>query len=345
MDEPIVETSAPVTTPTESSATATVATSRPTSAAEAFAQVTATPDPIATETDTATTAPVATTAQTEQPVEKKGPIPFEVHSKALENARSKAADEALAKHREAYGWAEQVDRSHIEQMAKMGELYQKDRGAFTRQFFAEALADQDLAPIIRSEAARMLGSRNPAQSEQVADIEPDIPVMDMDGREVTRTFSGTKVMEIIAPLRKEIADLKQQLGPIHQDHESRAKQARDEAQKQEESAALQSRVDADLKFVTSRAKFAEHKADILAVYNSEKYLANPNLTLRDAYDEVIDTKVLPLYDKKAEARVRESFLHKQAGQTVDGSGAAASTPQRPRTVAELSAHMRQTAAR
>jgi hypothetical protein len=80
---------APVTTSTESSvsasaATTTTAPDRPTSMLDALQKA-----------DQGQVAPQSTSSTTGQPATPQGPIPFDVHKTALDNARTKAAAEAL----------------------------------------------------------------------------------------------------------------------------------------------------------------------------------------------------------------------------------------------------------
>jgi hypothetical protein len=67
--------------------------------------------------------------------------------------------------------------------------------------------------------------------------------------------------------------------------------------------------------------FADHKADIL-----ETFKANPRLTLRQAYDEVLKTKIIPSLGQKAQATVLSDLQQKANAQTVNPgtpSGSAA----------------------
>lgn len=325
MEAEVVTTteSAPVPSSTESSAIAAPETSaRPASALEAFAQVTA---------DPSTTQETAATGQVEPgavppSTEKKGPIPFEVHSKALDNARTKASEEALAKHREQYGWAETVDRKAIEEAQRIGQLYTTDRAGYVRQLLAEAVTDPTLAPIVRSEAARILaGSRSaPAPS-----FEPDIPVYDDEHRLVNQTFSADKVRELITHSVAEA--LGKEIGPIKQDLETRQATAKADADK----AAFEKSVD-DIWTEANEVlpHFKEHQEAIGKVFATIPGPADK--ALRKAWAQVVG----PTLEAKATSQVLDSFNKKKDAQTIDGSGRAASTPKRPRNPAELAAYMR-----
>lgn len=171
-------------------ATSATASSEP-AAAETVAAV---PDAAQTATTESQTDPAATPQATVATTEKpKGPIPFDVHHTALENARVKAIEEYKAK----VGWAESVDRAAVEEAARLGDLYQRDRPGYIRQILAEALTDAELAPLVRSEAARVLAGARGQQAQPSTEIEPDIPVMDETGRVVNHAFSAEKVKALV----------------------------------------------------------------------------------------------------------------------------------------------------
>lgn len=307
---------------------------RPATALEAFAQVTADPS---TATDPAAIAQVETGAPA--PTDKKGPIPFDVHSKALDNARTKASEEALAKHREQFGWAETVDRSAVEQMQKLGQLYTADRGGYVKQLLAESIADPQLAPIVRSEIARILGSSRQAAAPS---FEPDIPVYDGQGVLVNQTFSAEKVRELITHSVAEA--LGKEIGPIKQDFEARQATAAET----EKQAAFDRELDAIWNKNIELPHFAEYQNEIGKVFaamplfeirDGKKVPISPDQALQKSWNQVVGSQL----EAKAQAKALDTFKTKAAAQTVDGSGKAASTPKRPRTPAELAAYMRQMA--
>jgi hypothetical protein len=64
-----------------------------------------------------------------------------VHKTALENARTKAAEQAQQEFESQFGWAKSVDRGAVEEAARLGQLYQTDRAGYIRQVLAEAITD------------------------------------------------------------------------------------------------------------------------------------------------------------------------------------------------------------
>jgi hypothetical protein len=187
----ITATPAPVAAPASASVTPA---ERPTFA-QAFASDAAPPSTTQAQPEAATTQPAESTT-TEVPVhpsaDKTGPIPFDVHKTALDNARTKA----IAEYKEKVGWAENVDRSLIEETAKIGHLYRSDKPAFFRQLLAEAAGNPETLAVLRSESARFLaGGRQPAAAP--VDLTPDIPVVDDQGRVVSHSFSAERVTQLL----------------------------------------------------------------------------------------------------------------------------------------------------
>ncbi len=328
MEATIDTTPAPVST--DSSATAaTGGSERPATAHEAFAQVaTAMESETSAQPGAATTAPAEIPDPTAPPSStKQGPIPFDVHSKALENARIKASEEAIAKHRETFGWAESVDRAAVQQAQELGRLYSQDRAGYVRQLLAEAASDPVLAPVVRSEAARMLAA---GRGQQAPSFEPDIPVYDDKGTLVSQTFSAGKVRELITHSVAEA--LAKELSPLKTDFESRQQREQAETEHRE--------------LVTSTQRIYAHALDVLPHFKeNEKEISDVFATMtgddpRDDLERAWKQVVGPKLSATATKQVLDTFNKKQNAQTVDGSGKAASAPTRPRNPRELAAYMR-----
>ncbi len=303
---------------------------RPTSAHDALTQAAAA---ITSETaaplETAATGPAqpgdpasALHPSTGSPPEKHWPT-------ILENARTKAKDEALAQWRQQHGWAEQVDRQAVERMGQIAELYQRDRPGYIRQILADAVSDPTLAPVVRSEAARILGQR---QAPPV-DLSPDIPVIDEQGRVVSQTLSAERIQaRIDAGIAKALGTMGEQVKPLLSEREAR--------QQREQAAEEDRQLEAYTGDLYNEAcdvlpHFKEYEPEIARVMATIP--GDPARAMRQAWKQVVG----PTLSAKAKAEVLDSFSKKAAAQTVDGSGKAASTPTRPRTVQELAAFMRQ----
>jgi hypothetical protein len=189
-----------------------------------------------------------------------------------------------------------------------------------------------LAPIVRSEAARILAAGRSATPE--ADPEPDVPVYDGEGKLVNGVFSGKQQLHLIASLRAEIADLRKQVSPLTQSEAGRQQAAKAEADKRDLDTKVASIWTEALEVLPY---FEEHKEEIGKVFATIP--GPPDVALRKAWKQVVGPKL----DAKATSKVLDTFNKKADAQTVDGSGKAASTPKRPRNPAELAAFMRQQA--
>src|SRR3990167_4887959 len=140
-----------------------------------------------------------TTGDVVTPALTPGEPPKERWPDILANRRTKASDEGMAEWKQQYGWAESVDRAAVEEASRIGQLYQQDRAGYLKQLTQEALADPTLAPIIRSEAARVLAGAKQAQPES----EPDIPILDQQGN-VVGHLNEIVERRLAARLEKEI---------------------------------------------------------------------------------------------------------------------------------------------
>jgi hypothetical protein len=76
--------------------------------------------------------------------------------------------------KEQYQWAEGLDREAVSRAQEMGQRYAQDRAGFVRQILTEAMSDPDLAPAVRSEAARLLGTRQPAPGPDLSGVVLDL---------------------------------------------------------------------------------------------------------------------------------------------------------------------------
>ncbi len=312
-------TSAPASAPTPSQ--------RP-SFAEAFAtDATAASSQTPAPEGAATTAPAegqATDSAT-SPSEPKGPIPFDVHKTALENARIKAAEQAKQEFEQQFGWAKTVDRTAVEDAMRLGQLYQSDRAGYIRQVLGEAVADPTLAPLVRSEAARVLGARAP----QPVDLSPDIPVVDNNGQVVTHTFSADRVKAIVQHAVQEA--LQKEVAPLKQDFQTR----------QDRDAAIQAQreLDTQVQDIYSEAiqmlpGFKEHEAEIAKVFDAMPPF-DPNdqraadKALRKAWHQVVGS-TLANRDQTRTQMLDELKTKAAAGTgSVNPAGAAVTATKRP----------------
>ena len=315
---PTTDTAATIAAPATSAPSSSVSTGeRPRSFTEAFARDAAGP---ATET---TPEPAAAIAQPSDPaVPSDNPSaepPKERWDSILANARTKA----IAEYKEKVGWAETVDRAAYEEAARIGQLYQRDKPAYIRQVLAEAVNDPTLAPLVRSEAARVLGSRQQPAAPQA--IEPDIPVVDESGRVVAQAFSAERVKALVA---QAVADaIGKEVAPIKADFQSRQQQE----QARQEQVQLQSTVTTLYEQATTDLPhFKEHEQAIAAAF--EKIPGDPGTALYRAYAQV----VLPKLQAAGQAQALEDLKTKAAASTANPASATVTTTKRPKSFSDSS---------
>ena len=243
------------------------------------------------------------------------------------NTRMTAAEKQMAEWKERHGWAESVDRSQIEQMAQWYSRYNGDAGEFVENILQESLQHPVHGASVRSRLGRMLASLKAQQAQaQPEKIEPGIPVMNERGEIVAKTYTDAQLEQLLQQ------KLDTALSPFKEDLDTRKTQA----QKAEEKAQAEARADADIQYVKSMPMFEEHKADILAVFK-----ANSQMTFRQAYDEVLKTKIFPGIGQKSEAKVLSDLQQKANAQTVNPGTPSGSAPPKFKNHAEAYAYYEQ----
>ncbi len=169
--------------------------------------------------DTGATVPAAATAPPERPDPKPaGPIPLDVHTKALENARAKAT----AEWERDYGWAKQVKREDYDQAVALAKRATGDKIGFIREYLAEIQADPQYAQALRSEVARALGNRG---GNGGAPAQPDVAITDEQGNVVGQAYSAQATVALVKQaVEQALAAHKQELAPVIQTHKTLAEQ-------------------------------------------------------------------------------------------------------------------------
>jgi len=325
---PSPETSAAAPATSAPSPTAS-ASQRPTSFADAFERIAASPSSPAADTPepaaTAPTQPAETTGATTNPSTetKPGEPPKEKWPTILDNARTKAAADAIAKYREQHGWAETINREHAEAGLAMFQKWTSDPLAHIREAIAAVRSHPVYGPQLKSEAARTLAGRSEAKPP-----EPDVAITDAQGNVVGRTYSDAALAKrdewligrVTQQLRGEIEPLK----------------TREQARDAEAAAALsrqqaETTADAMLKEAATWEGYTDHLKDI-----AEAMDAHPDWTLHQAYVDVLHRVILPARNAQAESKVLDALKQKAAGNTASPTGTAAPIT-RPKTRAELAA--------
>ena len=285
-------------------------------------------DQLKAQDEAASTGEPATTAQETKPdtavvpadklASKKGPIPFAVHEKALDNARSKAVEEAKPQIeqeiRKQYAWAEAIpeaQRASLSQAAQFDAWLNADPIAAFTWLGEQIMADPRHGPALKSQYARGLATRN-RESVEDDEPQPDIPLE--DGRAV---YSADQQRMRDAWLIKQVsAQFDQKLQPFQQD--------REQAQHREQLHLVQERAAQTLSSYASKPHFTAHKADVLALME-----AHPDWSLGDAYAEVLATKVLPSAEATGRTTALANIHHKAGAGTLNPQQTTTAVPFKP----------------
>lgn len=246
-----------------------------------------------------------------------GPIPYDRHKTVLDGAYKER--DTYKQQLEQLSWAQGADRSAIQEAERLGQLYQRDRAGYIRSLLDEALTDNDLAPVLRSEFGRRLGQRTQAD----APIEPDIPVYDGQGQLVAQTFSADRVQQIVQRAIAEFAG--KEITPIKQTFERQQAQAKAHQQHRENEA----RVDATYARLESLPLMREHDAEIAQA------MALPEFAELDGAAQAYAAwakVVLPKLQASHKAQTLDELKTKAHAATVNPTAAVVSTPHRPKSL-------------
>ncbi len=259
-----------------------------------------------------------------------GEPPKERWSDILANARSKAAEDALA----PYAWAKQVTPQEFQQVTEMAKRASADPIGYLQDFIKELQGSPEHAAQLRSLAAKALAQRSTAA---VAEQEPtpDLPIQLEDGR-VVHLYSAEQQAKREAFLQtKWLQSVEQKLQPLQQTHE--AMQAKEQAlaveQQIKHDTARELSASSKWKSMDNpafRAKVAQQ------LHNTRVEGSDPrdvSLAFREAYMAVRDMEDAGL-TQKAETRLLDSLKQKAAAATSVNPGSAAASA--PRAVTSFS---------
>lgn len=267
----------------------------------------------------------ATSADAPPERKRRGPISTDDHEKVVKNTREKTRAE-VEKEWEPYAWAKTANQAEVEQATQWRSFAKRDPVGFLETAIAEAEANPQLAPQIKSLAARLLGRRGQQQVEAAFDEEPgpDIP---------TDASNGVPVVYSAAQLRKRDAWFKKQLlsevgqviAPIAQETKATSderayyhavNQANDFAQREFAAAQKWPGFKENIKEIADRvAKLQLQSDDPREV----------SLAFRDAYHEVVFPKLATSAHSAAIADVNR----KVSASSVNPGATTQSPPQDP----------------
>lgn len=229
-------------------------------------------EPTAAPSGADTTVPPAESGVSDPSV-TAGPIPFDRHKAALENARNEWRDK--------YGWAEGVDRQVIAEAQRVGQLFTQQREQFVDQLLAEGLQDPEMGPKLVSVLARHFGAlRQRAQQAPTEDPEPQADRQAEDGTLLYSAAQQAKWAEWRE--RRLLAQIDQKLQPMQQDREQRMLA--------EKTAQLQRDADAQADELLTELRtspgFKDHEKEMKAAM-----MADPRLTVEAAYRRIVVPKL------------------------------------------------------
>lgn len=276
----------------------------------------------------------------------QGPIPLEVHTKAIENARTKGAAEALAKHRETYGWAEKIPQQQLQQWGSMANRIATDPIGYAADLIKEIEAHPVHGPAWK---ARNGGTAQPsAAAAATRAVEPDVEIRDDQGRVVGKAYSADSTKALITQAVAEA--IGKEVGPLKTAEEQRQTEVkRQEAARLEKAETDRSHKNADatladlytiLEFKNNDpSKWSEDESALIREVTA-KMDANPGMSAHTAALAVRKEKIVPRIEGQATEKAITEMQRKAAGNTANGAGRTA-TPKRPRNAQELAAFMRE----
>jgi hypothetical protein len=306
-----VASSDPASTPAESSAS--VETTAPLGAA--------TTEPAVDATATATTST--------EPTKPAGPIPFDVHKTALDNARVKAIED----YKQRYGWAEQVDANEFQQLQRIARHFSGGNVVEGIQnLIAEARKDPSVDAELRSFHARALASaRGQSQPQAESEPQPDLPI-ELEGGRVVHLYSAEQQAKREAYLQKQwMQGVQQELQPLKQTHEHLQAQ-RAELAKQQEITHYVTSTYQDVQTWPGMESDANRKAVAEELGRATVNSDDPrevSLALNAAYRKV----VLPTLQRTERQSVLDTIKQQANASTVNPSR---TTARAPKTMDEMS---------
>lgn len=321
-DEPV---SAPDTSTSDTSAPADVPKSVD-AALESFsarmmAEETAaeTPEPPAvTEGEAPTTAePPQDQTTSDASDSKQGPIPFAAHKQALENARTKAAEET--QQRLVQEWQTQIEPIRPYAAALAQDVQTGEIGGL-ESVLAEYLQHPVLGAKTRSLFGRALSQLQRQQQAPPADARPEPDLQTADGALVYSAPQQHALEEWRD--RQWQQRLQQTIQPFQQQHEQQAQQQRvQQAQSQAMQWATQ-----QLTEFRADPDFSAHESVV-----KERMAANPQLSLDRAWQQVYRDVVVPKKLAMGNQQYLETAVKKSRGSSPDPAASVPAQPRRYRT--------------
>jgi hypothetical protein len=280
----------------------------------------------------------STPLQAEEP-EPVGPVPLDRHKAVIENTRTKSHEEgrqaARTQFAQEYGFIATLPPVVAQQASSIVRQLVTDPVTFLVSALDELSAQPQYAAALRSHVARLLGSRQngnggnghalaqaPAPAQDDADLDPDIAV------ENYRWHSA----EQLAQLRQRdfnrlLSAVRSEFAPLVEDMQTRRERDAIIAATQKANEYATS----TLAEMHRLPHFTEQKAEIEKVFRAMPPMPDHLVgqAIRDAYIQVLTTKVLPTLSNTAKADLLSNLNQKAAASARNpavGSVAVASRP-------------------
>lgn len=267
--------------------------------------------------------PVVSPASTDTTT-KQGPIPFDVHSKALDNARQKAT----AEWERDYGWARQVKREEFQQAVEFARRVSTDPIAHVTDLIAELQAHPQHSQTLKSLAARALSAGRAGTTTTMPD--PDVQITDAHGNVIGTTYSAEAqhrreallVQQAVEAVRKEMA-------PVVKTHETlAAKQQKelDEAEGKKFASELMGELSDRPGFKENLQEVGAEVLRMVQQYPENDPRPNHPDFLRYAAERAYNRVVVPKLNTSARTSVLADLTTKSQANTVSPSAHANAAP-------------------
>lgn len=281
------------------------------------------------------TAPV--TGEGAPPVEAKGPIPFEVHHKALENARTKTIEARDQQWQEKAGWVLALPPDHQAAAPDLVRDFYAHPPSFVMNVIKAMEGHPQYGPQMRALLSLVTGNGHsngnghgaPADGEPPPDLE--VIVNPQTGQTV-QTYSAQQLAKRDEYRARQLEQrFEQRLKPIEEERKA-AKAKADEAEfKRQATATVDQQADSILKIL-------DGKTDLLVHVNA---LMDQGVPWHAAAIQVRDQHLKPQQQQTATATAADVMRRKAAANTANGSGSAVTPMTRPKTEKDLAALLEQ----
>jgi hypothetical protein len=251
------------------------------------------------------------------------------HKAILENTRTRARTEAEQQLQQQYGWALQVGPQNFQQITQLAQQWAQDPVAFVLGALDDLQNSPQYAPTLRSHVAKILATRpnggnGKAAPEQEPEPQPDIVV---DGYAWYSAQGQAKRDRWLA--NQLLTQVRQEFAPLREDIAVR--QERDTIIAATQAA---NRFATDTLTEMNRLPhFKEQKAEIEKVFRAMPAMPDHLVgqAIRDAYIQVLATKVLPSLNSTAKTELLSSLNQKAAASARNPSTGSVAHASRPKS--------------